>query len=213
MKITKFGHACLIIENENSKLVIDPGEFTQLLPELTNVSVLVITDEHFDHFNPDNVKKIIEQSPDVQVYSTRVVAGKLAEQKIDCHAVEDSLEIDNGGFKVSLNEVDHAVVYGVSPCRVLTIRVDDFLYYPSDSFEETNAKVKVLALPTSGPWFKLSEAIDLMKATDSEYILATHNSLNSNEGNEVANRFIDTHSNEPPREFVFLNEGESRDFS
>ncbi len=213
MKVSKYGHACLFIDDGNSVLVIDPGDFTDLPEDLKNISILVVTEDHYDHFDPSNIKKILEQSPDAKIYSTKAVAEALKTERIVCNAVEHEKVISEGGFEVKLSENDHAVVYGSSPNRVLTVTVGDFLYYPSDSFVETNDKVKILALPTSGPWFKLSEAIDLMKSTESEFVLATHNGLNNETGNEVAHRFIDMHSKDPAKEFIYLKDGESKDFS
>jgi L-ascorbate metabolism protein UlaG (beta-lactamase superfamily) len=212
MNLTKYGHACLFIGEDNNKLVIDPGDFTELPKDLKNISVLIVSEEHYDHFGPKNIRKIVEQSPEAKIFSTVVVSDKLNEEGIECHAVDGEETFEESGYKIKLSEGDHAVVYGSSPCRVLTVTINDFLYYPSDSFIGTKDKVKVLALPTSGPWHKLSEAIDLMKATDAEFVIATHNGLHNEAGNDVANRFIDMHSKDPEKEFVYLSDGESRDF-
>jgi len=212
MKITKYGHACLFLDNGANKLVIDPGDFTDLPENLEDITVVVVSEEHYDHFDASNIKKILEQSPEAKIFSTKAVAAKLAEENVVCQAVGGEELVDKDGFKIKLSVGDHAVVYGQSPCQVLTITVGDFLYYPSDSFIPTDQKVRILALPTSGPWHKISEAIDLMKATDSEMVLATHNGLHSENGNKVANFFIDMHTKDQQREFVYLKDGESKEF-
>ncbi len=104
-------------------------------------------------------------------------------------------------------ETDHAPVYKKSPCRVLTVKVDDFLYYPSDSFYATQDQVKILALPTSGPWHKLPEAIELANHVKSPAILATHNGLYNHIGNEVTNMSIKMHLDDPDRQWLFLESG------
>lgn len=213
MNITKYGHACLFIDNGNSRLVIDPGDFTDLPQDLKNVSVIVVTEEHYDHFDPSNIKKILEQSPDAKIYSTANVAEQLNNESISAQSISSQEVVDYEGKKIKLTEGDHAVVYGQSPCKVLTVTVGDFLYYPSDSFIETKDKVKILALPTSGPWHKLSEAIDLMKSTNCEIIIATHNGLNSQDGNKVSSHFLNLHSKEPVKNFIYLEDGQSQDFS
>lgn len=211
MKITKFGHACLFLQDGGDVLVIDPGKFTDLPENLENIQSIIISEEHYDHFDLDNVQKILKQSPDAHIYTTESVGKTLDEHSINNTVVSGHQIVDKEGFNITLSEADHAVVHGSSPNRVVTVRVAEFLYYPSDSFITTNEPVKVLALPTSGPWYKVTESIDFANAIDSEYILATHNGLNSEAGNSVTHHFLETHIPKD-RKFVFLNLGESSSF-
>ncbi len=211
MKITKYGHACLLVEDDNRRLMIDPGSLTKLPAKLDNVAVVIVSDEHYDHFSIDNLKAILDQSPDVHIYTTAVVADHLTANNINCQAIVGHQVIDSGGFKLDLNEVDHAIVHGSSPCRVLTVKVDDWLYYASDSFVPTTAKVKVLAIPTSGPWFKTTTAIDYANAITAEYLIATHNGLNSDIGNQVIHNSMVSHIKN--KQFVYLVDGESHQFN
>jgi len=213
MKITKFEHACLILDNGTSRLLIDPGSFTKLPENLKGISCIVVTEEHVDHFDLENIEKVLSQSPDAQVLSTEVVAGQLKEAGYACEAVSGEKQKNVGGFSITFKEVDHAVSYGKSPCRVLTLKVDDFLYYPSDSYIPTEAKVQVLALPTCGPWHKISESVDFANKITSEQILVTHNGLYNDTGNKVANSFTSSNITDKDREYIFLAVGETRDFS
>ncbi|GAC1502570.1 MAG: MBL fold metallo-hydrolase [Candidatus Saccharimonadales bacterium] len=213
MKITKFEHACLILDNGTSRLLIDPGSFTTLPENLSNINCIVVTEEHADHFDLENIKKVLSQSPDVKIFSTKVVAKQLTEAGYSCEAVSCEEHINVDGFSLTFKEGDHAISYDTSPCRVLTIKVDDFLYYPSDSFIPTEATVQVLALPTSGPWHKISESIDFANKITSKYILVTHNGLYNDIGNTVANSFTSNNVADKNREYIFLAVGETKDFS
>ncbi len=212
MIITKFEHACLLLDNGKHRLIIDPGSFTNLPDNLTNLVCAVITEEHVDHYNLENIKKILAQNPEITILSTKTVAEQLKEVGINCQAVTRELKQQAQSFTLKLKETDHAEIYKSSPCRVLTIQVDDFLYYPSDSFTTTESSVEVLALPTSGPWHKISHSIDLANQVNSNSILATHNGLYNNTGNIVANNFTSSNITDKNREFVFLEVGESKKF-
>jgi hypothetical protein len=212
MKLTKLEHACLILDNATGRLIIDPGSFTQLPENLTAIRCIVITEEHADHYNLENIKRILEQSPQAKILTTKVVAQQLGDAGIACEAVQDEVYTNIGDFALLLKEADHAPIYKTSPCRVLTLRIDDFLYYPSDSFVTTSSPVQVLALPSSGPWHKVSEAIDFANSIRSQQILVTHNNLYSSVGNTVTNNFTSSNIVEKDREFVFLEVGETRVF-
>lgn len=79
MKLTKYEHACLILDNGTSKLVIDPGCFTKLPENLTGVSCLVITEEHVDHFDIDNVQKVLDQNLELKILTTQAVNVQLSD--------------------------------------------------------------------------------------------------------------------------------------
>ncbi len=208
MKITKYAHACLYLEKSSTKLIIDPGAFTTLPEEIPYVDFIIITEEHFDHFDVENIKKLLSVNQNAQIYSTEAVATKLADADIECESIVSTTEKNLGDMTVTLTPTDHAVVYGSSPCTSLTLKVNNHLYYPSDTYALIPDEVEVLALPTSGPWFKVSESIDFMKGIKSEVVMPTHNALNSEQGNKVTHNFI-TNNITDTREFTHLGEGES----
>ena len=211
MKISKYEHACLILEDNGNKLVIDPGCFSKLPDELHGVNVVIVTEEHVDHYDLDNLRRILDQSPSAVIYSTAKVVEALAAEKIDAKAITGKQTIQDSGFTISFYETDHAPIYQNPPCKSLSIKINNSLYFTSDSYQVIDDEVEVLALPTSGPWFKVAEAVDLANAVKSKKLLATHNGLNSETGHNVTHHFLQTHLADQTRELIFLQPGESTD--
>lgn len=209
MKLTKYEHACIILDNDKSKLVIDPGCFTKLPESLSGVGCLVITEEHVDHFDVNNVQKILKQNPDLKILTTRAVNSQLSEAGIGSSVISGEQTVEEGGYTLSFYETAHAPVYKTSPCRSLSVKVDNYLFYPSDSYNIIDDEVEILALPTSGPWHKLEEAIDFANSINSQKLLVTHNALYSDEGQAVANNLIKANIAGKSREYVYLKPGES----
>lgn len=212
MKLTKYEHACLLIEAGQNKLIIDPGKYTNLPEDIGRVDVVVITHEHADHLDIPNLKQLLSQNPTAELFATKEVTSALEADNIVCKVVEGYLEVDSQGFDLQFTEVDHSIVYGKSPCRNLSIGVGDFLYYPGDSFVGSDRHYEVLALPASGPWFNLIEAIDLAKAFDSKYIIGTHDIFLSEPGRESFYGWVGRHISEN-QELIHLKPGDSRDFT
>lgn len=209
MKLTKYGHACLLLEKDGTNLLIDPGSFTELPNNLPKIDFVVVTEEHYDHFNPGNLETVARNNPDVQIYTTAAVQEKLKDTELHVHTVAGDQAVTLGTFEIAFSETDHAVVYQKSPCKSLTVTVDnDVLYYPSDSYKTIGTSVKVLALPTSGPWFKVSECIEFANTVDSETVIPTHNGLNSDNGHKVTHNFV-VNNIDPERTFTYLQVGES----
>lgn len=208
MKITKYDHSCMVLDKDSTRLVIDPGSFTELPSNLDGIAFVIVTEEHHDHFSLDNLKKIIDKNPDVQIYTTTAVHNELIELGINAHAISGNQSIELGDFQVEFSETDHAIVYQSSPCKSLAIKIDAKLYYPSDTYRTIDDKITVFALPTSGPWFKVAQSIEFANAIKSEVVLVTHNALNSPIGNKVTNNFIASNI-DGARELMFLENGES----
>ena len=211
MEITKYEHACLLINKNGTRLLIDPGNYTNLPAKLEGIDIVVITHEHFDHLDIPNLRKVLEQNPQAEIFSTEHAAAALSKEGINCQAVKNRLTTNSKGFELHFEEVEHSIIYGVSPCRNLSIGVGDFLYYPGDSFANDGRKYELLALPASGPWFNMAEAIDLAKGFDARYIFATHDIHASKRGYESFYSWVGRLAGKS-NEMIRLAVGESRNF-
>ena len=64
MKIYKYLHSCLVLEENGKRLLIDPGAFSflegLLKPEdIGPVDAILLTHQHLDHYYPDALKIIL----------------------------------------------------------------------------------------------------------------------------------------------------------
>ena len=82
MKIHKYGHACLSIEKDGVRIIVDPGSWNPV-PDATGVSAILITHEHGDHYDPAQVKAIQAANPDATVITHAAVGEKLAADGIE----------------------------------------------------------------------------------------------------------------------------------
>ena len=62
MRVTHLGHACLLVEVADRRILIDPGNFSSGFEELTGLDAIVVTHNHPDHFDPERVPDDREQS-------------------------------------------------------------------------------------------------------------------------------------------------------
>lgn len=64
--VTKHYHACVIVEDETTRILIDPGQLGPR-PSLDCVDAVLITHRHFDHVAPDLVSQALDRSIPVWV--------------------------------------------------------------------------------------------------------------------------------------------------
>lgn len=186
MQITKYEHACLVLENEGNRLVIDPGAYTRPTESLKNVVAIVITHMHDDHCSETQIDRILTSSPGAMIYGTDEVCKRLAAYQTT--AVHHGDFYAHQGFKIEFFGDMHAEIHRSIPllqnCGVM---VNDSLYYPGDSYTKPDREVALLACPTSAPWLKISDVMDFVAAVKPKRCFATHNVLLSDIGHDLNN--------------------------
>jgi L-ascorbate metabolism protein UlaG (beta-lactamase superfamily) len=186
MRLTKYTHSCVRIERDGAVLVIDPGAFSEAAA-LDGVDAVLITHEHFDHLNVDLLADALGKRPSVTVYTHPEVLPKLDALSGAVTTVESGQRFEAAGFAVRAYGGLHAEIYPELP-RVanLGFLVEDSVYHPGDSFDvPSDAHVETLFVPISGPWLKLAESVDFVRAVAPRRAYALHDCLLNDVGAQV----------------------------
>lgn len=208
MNITKYEHACLVVEEGGKKLVIDPGTFTTSLTDVSNVVGIVITHVHQDHFDKSLVEKILAASPEAKVYTVKPVADELAGKQVVIVKAGQSETV--GPFELSFYGGDHALIHSSIPkAENVGVLVNKTLYYPGDSFTQPDgAVVSVLALPVTAPWLKIGESMDFLLAIKPKTVFPTHDGLHNDISEKMSNNLIGTLAKSQNITYAHLKSGD-----
>lgn len=189
MKITKYAHACLVIEKGEQRLVIDPGVWTEdfVVPE--NVVGIVVTHEHADHFDLEKLRAIVDASPGAVIYAHEAVTSQI--DGLKTQAVTPGEHVPVGEFSLRFTGGEHAVIHeSYPPTANVGVIVEDALCYPGDSFALPGTAVHTLALPVSAPWMKISEAMDFLAEVKPTRVFPTHDAILSPTGQQLVDRML-----------------------
>lgn len=190
MKITKYQHACLVIEKDGSTLVVDPGVFSHDFIIPSKVDGIVITHEHPDHLNEKLVEQILEKHPKATVIAHESISGRFTNYSNIGAKVGETYPI--GAFSLRFFGGAHAPIADPIPTPPnLGVLVDERFYYPGDSFvSPEGVQVKELALPASAPWLKISEAMTFLAQTKPAFAFPTHDAILSKEGKAIVDSYL-----------------------
>lgn len=208
MKITKHGHACLELEVDGKKALIDPGFYTEDVSGLTDVVALVITHSHDDHCFETQVAGIAKSNPGIKIFGTSEVAAKLS--GFDVTTVYHGDFYQEQGFSFEFFGDMHQIIHESIPLIQNTgVMVNNQLYYPGDSYTTPEAPVEILACPTSAPWLKIGDVMDFVAAVKPKQSFATHNALLSDLGHDLNNGRVKLVTEQFGGEFTYLKVGDS----
>lgn len=215
MKLTKYGHACLELNNDGQLLIVDPGSYTEPMTGRRNVQAVVITHMHDDHCFEEQLDRIAADNVDLQIYGTDEVCTRLAKSRpqLSATAVHHGDFYEVGNFTLEFIGDMHAEIHSSIPliqnCGVL---INGKLYYPGDSFTRPDRAIEILACPSSAPWAKIADIIDFVREVQPRRSFATHNIHLSAEGHQMYNGRIKQFTEEFGGTFEFLDIGDSTEF-
>ncbi len=159
MRISKYLHSCLLVEEGRDKLLFDPGKFSfierRVTPEqFQDLTAIVLTHGHPDHLDWDALARIVERNPAALVLTNTEVDEQMAAKQMKGSVFESGTR-SIGGFEVKAMDAPHAWILGSQPPQNTAYLVNGMFLHPGDSFDESLsawAGTRVLALPVMAPW-------------------------------------------------------------
>lgn len=176
MEVTHFGHACVLVDHDGTRLLFDPGTLSDGFLEVGGIDGILITHAHPDHLDPARLAALTAGNPGAKVVIDRGSAAVLRRTDMAFQIAEPGVAFGIGKLTLTPTGGHHATVHAdvpvISNCGYI-VGDGDFLH-PGDSFDVPDCEIDVLALPTSGPWLKLAESIDYLRAISPRVAVPIH---------------------------------------
>jgi L-ascorbate metabolism protein UlaG (beta-lactamase superfamily) len=209
VQLTKHGHACVVLSEDDRRLVVDPGGFTAD-DAWAGASALLITHEHMDHFVPAKVRAALDADPALELWTNSSVAEQLTGLGSRVHVVGPGDTFTAAGFDVSVHGEWHAVIHPDIPrVRNVGFLVEGTVFHPGDALTVPEVAVPTLLLPAHAPWSKASELIDYLRAVQAERALAVHDGLLNDNGLGIVAGLLGERGPGQPTPYARLAPGES----
>lgn len=211
MHITKLGHCCLMVEENGTRFMTDPGAWSTRQNEVRRVDYIFITHEHQDHCHLESIRIVIRNNPKAQVITNRSVGRHLKDAGIPYELLEHGQSGDFGAVRAEGHGEKHATIYEeYGQVQNTGYFFADRFFYPGDAFYNPQKPVEILALPVVGPWMKTAEAIEYALIVKPKGAFPVHDGMLRFGGpfHAVPARFLTAAG----IRFEILAEGEPREF-
>ncbi len=210
MKINKLGHCCLLIETKGKRILTDPGSHTiEAHSKLDKIDYILFTHEHQDHYHLESLKIILSNNPEAKIYANDSVSALLEKENISHIPVRHGESLALGGISIVGIGEKHAEMHKFIPLSSnLGFLIDGRLWYPGDAFTDPEREIEILALPVSGPWMKISEAVDYALKIKPRAAFPVHDGTRYGSSHNIPLKVLPSAG----IEFIPMIEGESREF-
>jgi len=184
MELTKHTHATVVLRDGDRSVLLDPGAYTAAAADLVAAAdAVLVTHDHPDHFDADVLTAALAAQPDLRIWAPASVVETLGAHDGRVVAVSPGDSITAGGFEVRVFGGDHAVIHpDLPPMTNVGVLVDGRVFHPGDSYSVPGVPVETLLVPTSGPWAKLGELVDFVRAVQPTRAVQIHDLMLSDVG-------------------------------
>ncbi|MDR0847507.1 MAG: MBL fold metallo-hydrolase [Propionibacteriaceae bacterium] len=185
MNITHLGHAAVLLEIGDVRILLDPGNFSIRWHGLTDLDAILVTHSHPDHIDPANIDALLAANPQAKV---------LVEPSIpDTVNLPEAIRFSAGDTytlgPVTIQGVGglHAVIHRDIPRignvgMVVSSEGEPTFFHPGDMLDTTPEGIDVLAIPAHGPWCAMKETIDFARTIGATQGFLIHDGLINERG-------------------------------
>jgi L-ascorbate metabolism protein UlaG (beta-lactamase superfamily) len=208
VQIVHFGHACVLLDTGSARMLFDPGAFSTGFENTRELDAILITHQHFDHFDANRLPALVEANPNAALIVDANTMPEIAKLGLTASAVEPGDTLTLGGASVTAVGGRHATIHPdfAMPTNAGYVVDDGAFYHPGDALFVPTQDIDVLGLPVSGPWLKLGEAIDFLRAVGPRAAVPIHEALLTEIGFGVQQNWVTRMA--PAVEFRRLAAGE-----
>ena len=183
--ITYLGHSCLLVETDQVRILIDPGNFSTPWHGLTDLDAIVITHSHPDHIDPVYLPALVDLNPQVRLLVEPTVPDSYDLPDAERLHVGESMEIST--TKITAVGGQHAVIHRDIP-RIGNIGIlvhtqgEPTFFHPGDALDTTPEGVDILGIPAHAPWCAMKETIDFVREIGAPQGVLIHDGLINERG-------------------------------
>src|SRR5688500_6749550 len=179
MRITHLGHACLLVEVADRRLLIDPGGWSEAAFGQRDLDAVLVTHQHRDHVDAERLPDLLRANPGARVITDPDTAGQLRGRGVDVEALAGGDEVSVGGLTVAGVGELHALIHDDIP-RIhntgmrLSADGEPTLLHPGDALDADTSGVDVLSFPLSAPWARSRDMTAFLREAAAPHAIPVH---------------------------------------
>ncbi len=180
MRIAKYLHSCVLIEEAGERLLFDPGLFSfvegRVSPDqFGDVSYVVLTHNHPDHIDVQALRRILELS-NAEVIGNSEIASVLKPEGVAVRVVDEG-STEAGPFRLRAIPTAHEPILAGTLPRHTSYLINERVLNTADSFGsalEVFAGVDLLIMPVMAPFLTEPDAFAFARRMRPKAVFPVH---------------------------------------
>ena len=190
MRITHLGHACLLVETADVRLLVDPGAWSPGAHDQRELDAVLVTHQHADHVDVDRLPALLAANPDARVLTDPDTAQLLQDKGIEATSVTRGAQHQVGAATVTGVGEMHALIHEEIPRihntgMLVTADGEPTFLHPGDALDAEPGHVDVLAFPLNAPWQPSRDMTAFLRRLAAPHAIPVHDGLLNDNGRRL----------------------------
>lgn len=194
MRLTRYGHSCLLVESADQRVLVDPGTWSRGFEELRDLDAIVVTHEHPDHIDHERFADLVRANPEALLLVEAGTATAEQVAPLDPTPFTAATDVTLGGLRLRGLGDRHALINEFIPQvgntgLLLTADGEPSLFHPGDAIDADPAaagvELDVLAVPLAAPWCASKETIAFVRRLAPRTAVPIHDAILADAGRGV----------------------------
>lgn len=177
MIIKKIRHCCFLITINKTAFITDPGSFTTP-DDMVRADVLLLSHEHGDHYNVENIEKLLKLNPDLKIYTNESVHELLQDEGIDSEIMADGDRVEYEGILIQAVGEWHEEIYGqFGMVKNIGFYINEKVFFPGDAFNQLDFTPDVAMFCIAAPFTQAKKSIAWAQSLGARVVIPMHESI------------------------------------